>query len=113
MTLPPSPISGSWRTRRKPIWWTTPSSSSYGKIASISIVGIQRAVSHGVRLPVVRYGGSSAYCLSAKSSAFSNTWHFDSRAGGLRPKGTADLSGRKRGDAQCGSSVTKRRSNPL
>ena len=63
--------------------------SSYGDIPDLIADGNQVVASKKVTLTVVRFDTGLGYCLSAKNSASTNTWYWDSRAGGLQPKGTA------------------------
>jgi type IV pilus assembly protein PilA len=62
---------------------------SYGDIPDLIADGNQVVASKKVTLTVVRFDTGLGYCLTAKNSASSNTWYWDSRAGGLQPKGTS------------------------
>jgi type IV pilus assembly protein PilA len=61
----------------------------YGTLAELDADGTPLLVSPGVTATVVRYSGATGYCLSAKHSQSTNTWFWDSRAGGLQPLGAA------------------------
>lgn len=61
---------------------------SYGTIAQIESAEPTMNVSSGVTLSVVRYDGVVGYCLSAKAAGSTQTWFYDSRAGGLQPSGS-------------------------
>jgi type IV pilus assembly protein PilA len=63
--------------------------TSYGDIPDLIADGSPVIASKHVTLTVVRFDTSLGYCLSAKNSQSTNTWYWDSRAGGLQPKGSA------------------------
>jgi type IV pilus assembly protein PilA len=62
---------------------------SYGDIPDLVADGNQVVATKKVTLTVVRFDTGLGYCLSAKAASSVNTWYWDSRAGGLQPKGTA------------------------
>lgn len=62
----------------------------YGTLTEMDADGSPLVVSPRVTVAVVRYSGSSGYCLSAKHAQSGTTWFWDSRAGGLQPSGAAD-----------------------
>jgi type IV pilus assembly protein PilA len=62
----------------------------YGALVDLDADGSALIVSPHVTVSVVRYSGSSGYCLSAKHAQSATTWFWDSRAGGLQASGTAD-----------------------
>jgi type IV pilus assembly protein PilA len=66
------------------------SNTGYATIASIEASGMPVTVSNGVMVTVVRYVGLTAYCLSSRHSGSTETWYYDSQAGGIQPKGTFD-----------------------
>jgi prepilin-type N-terminal cleavage/methylation domain-containing protein len=58
---------------------------AYGTIADIQATEPRLKLSSGVTLTVVTYDLDRGYCLSAKSARSSQTFWWDSRAGGLQP----------------------------
>lgn len=60
----------------------------YATIAEIRADGDGVRVSPQVTLRVVLYSGASGYCLSAKHDGSTNTWYWDSLAGGIQPSGS-------------------------
>ena len=60
----------------------------YATIAEVIASGDGVKVSSSVTLSVVLYSGASGYCLSAKHQGSTNTWFYDSLAGGIQPRGT-------------------------
>jgi type IV pilus assembly protein PilA len=63
------------------------SDQNYGDIAAVT-AGSGLRPSDGVTLTVLRYDGGRGFCLSAKHTTSPTTWFYDSRAGGLQPKGS-------------------------
>ena len=60
---------------------------TYGSIGDLQAAKAEVLVSSGVTVSVVRYNGSTGFCLSAKHSSSSNTWFYDSRSYGLQSRG--------------------------
>lgn len=60
----------------------------YTDIATIISVEPRVFASRGVTLSVVNYDSVRGYCLRASHSTSTRNWFWDSRAGGLQPKGT-------------------------
>lgn len=63
--------------------------NSYGNIAQIQALEPTLNVSDRVTLAVIRFDQVMGYCLSAKHRDSSLTWYWDSRAGGLQPRGAS------------------------
>jgi type IV pilus assembly protein PilA len=60
----------------------------YGSITDVRDHEPQIQISHGDVLSVVKYEGVNGYCLSAHNPSSPNTWFYDSRGGGLQPRGS-------------------------
>jgi len=60
---------------------------SYGTAIDVQTNEPRMAISPGVTLSVVHVNGNQGYCLSAKHSASSTTWFYDSLGGGLQAAG--------------------------
>jgi len=58
---------------------------TYGDISNLASDGASLTVSKGVTFTVVKYNGSTGYCLSAVQTASGHTWWYDSLAGGIQP----------------------------
>ena len=63
--------------------------SQYGTIAQIQLAEPTMKISPGVTISVVRYASATGYCLSASHVNSPVTWYWDSRSGGLQPRGAA------------------------
>jgi prepilin-type N-terminal cleavage/methylation domain-containing protein len=77
---------------------------TYGTIAEVVALEPTLKATAKVTLSVVRYDAGNGYCLSAKHADSAQTWYYDSAAGGLQPRGTADCPVTTTGTA--GDSIT-------
>lgn len=60
----------------------------YGTIAEIIADGSQVVRPSGVTLALLSYDVQTGFCLQATHESAAGTWFWDSKAGGLQPKGT-------------------------
>jgi len=64
----------------------TDNAASYATIASIQAAGETVTPTKDVTLTVERFNSSLSYCLSAKHARSTQTYYWDSAAGGIQPK---------------------------
>jgi type IV pilus assembly protein PilA len=61
--------------------------NTYGTMAHLAANSQQLRPSRGVTTTLVVYDSVNGVCMSSRNSSSPTTWYWDSRAGGLQPKG--------------------------